>query len=100
MNKFAEYIRNHTAGKTVCILGFGREGKSTYRILEKYCLPKSIAIADLNNVDRAANKLPDSVELITGEGYQECLNKFDIVFKSPGIVLNQPPSHLSCEITS
>lgn len=100
MNRFAEYMRDHTAGKTVCILGFGREGKSTYRILEKYCSPRSIAIADLNAVDRAVNKLPDSVELITGEGYQECLNKFDIVFKSPGIVLNQPPSHLKCEITS
>ena len=58
MNNFAEYIKKYTDGKTVCILGFGREGKSTYRILKKYCTPSAIAVADLNNVDRTANELP------------------------------------------
>ena len=100
MNKFTEYISNYTHGKTVCILGFGREGKSTYRILSKYCSPEKIAVADLYNVDRVQNNLPESVELITGEAYQECLSSFDIVFKSPGIVLNKHPSELDCIVTS
>ena len=100
MNNFVEYIKNYTNGKSVCILGFGREGKSTYKMIQKYCSPKSVAIADLNKVNREDNSLPKSVDIITGEGYQECLNKFDIVFKSPGIVLNVHPSQLNCEVTS
>lgn len=100
MNKFAEYIKNYIDGKSVCILGFGREGKSTYKILEQYCSTKSLAIADLNPVDRSANELPESVELVIGKDYQKCLDRFDIVFKSPGIVLEKSPSELKCEITS
>lgn len=99
-NKFIEYIQNYTAGKSVCILGFGREGKSTYNILKKYCAPSEIAICDLYNVDREANNLPDDVKLICGESYQECLDDFDMVFKSPGIVLNKQPKELKCLITS
>ena len=100
MNNFAEYIKEQTDGKTVCILGFGREGKSTYKILKKYCSPASIAIADLNPVDRSANELPDDVKLICGEDYQKSLDDFDMVFKSPGIVLEKQPEELKCEITS
>ena len=100
MNNFAEYIKKYTDGKTVCILGFGREGKSTYRILKKYCTPSAIAVADLNNVDRTANELPEEVELICGNDYQKELDRFDIVFKSPGIVLEKQPSEHKCEITS
>lgn len=99
-NKFIEYIQNYTAGKSVCILGFGREGKSTYNILKKYCTPSEIAICDLYNVDREANNLPDDVKLICGESYQECLDDFDMVFKSPGIVLKKQPKELKCLITS
>ncbi|MBR5514359.1 MAG: UDP-N-acetylmuramoyl-L-alanine--D-glutamate ligase [Ruminococcus sp.] len=95
-----EYIQNYTEGKSVCILGFGREGKSTYNILKKYCTPSEIAICDLYNVDREANNLPDDVKLICGESYQESLDDFDMVFKSPGIVLNKQPKELKCLITS
>ncbi|MDE7138497.1 MAG: UDP-N-acetylmuramoyl-L-alanine--D-glutamate ligase, partial [Ruminococcus sp.] len=100
MNNFTEYLKKYTENKSVCILGFGREGKSTYRLLDKYCSPKSVAISDLNPVDRATNSLPENVGIITGENYQDCLDDFDIVFKSPGIVLKKSPSDLKCEITS
>ena len=100
MNNFAEHIKDITEGKSVCILGFGREGKSTYSIINKYCSPSSLAIADLNNLDREASGIDDSVELICGDAYQECLDRFDIVFKSPGIVLETSPSDLKCTITS
>lgn len=100
MNNFTEYLKNYTENKSVCILGFGREGKSTYRLLEKYCNPESVTIADLNSVDRISNNLPEKVRIITGENYQDCLDDYDIVFKSPGIVLKKQPSELMCEITS
>ena len=99
MTSFGEYIKNYTENKTVCILGFGREGKSTYKMLEKYCSPKAVAIADLNDIDRKANNIPENVELICGQGYQDCLDRFDMVFKSPGIVLEKPVSQLKCKIT-
>lgn len=96
MNKFVEYIKNYTENKSVCILGFGREGKATYEILTKYCSPSGIAVADINKIDG----LPESVELICGENYQKSLDNFDLVFKSPGIVLDKQPSELKCLITS
>lgn len=96
MNKFVEYIKKYTENKSVCILGFGREGKSTYNILTKYCSPSAIAVADINKIDG----IPESVELICGEDYQKSLDNFDLVFKSPGIVLEKQPSELKCLITS
>lgn len=100
MNKFTEFLRNYTLGKSVCILGFGREGRSTYQKIVQYCSCGSVTIADLNPIDRVANNLPESVNLIIGEGYQDSLSDFDIVFKSPGIVLKKHPRELDCEITS
>ncbi|MDD7517493.1 UDP-N-acetylmuramoyl-L-alanine--D-glutamate ligase [Ruminococcus flavefaciens] len=99
MNKFCEYIGKYTEGKSVCILGFGREGKSTYKILKKYGKQSAIAIADLNPVDRSANELPENIELICGKEYQQCLDRFDMVFKSPGIVLEKPLSEIDSLIT-
>ncbi|MDE5583893.1 MAG: UDP-N-acetylmuramoyl-L-alanine--D-glutamate ligase [Ruminococcus sp.] len=96
MNKFIEYLKNYTENKSVCILGFGREGKSTYRLLKKYCFPRKTAICDLNPVA----DIETETEVITGENYQKCLDNFDIVFKSPGIVLEKSPTELKCEITS
>ncbi len=100
MNKFIEYIKSFTSEKHICLLGFGREGRSTYRILAQYCSPQSITIADLNTVDKAENDLPDPVHVISGDTYQDSLDSFDIVFKSPGIVLKKPPHELKCCITS
>lgn len=99
-NKFVEYIKEYTAEKSVCILGFGREGRATYDILSRYCSPERIAISDLNNINCEINNLSENVELICGGDYQKCLDDFDIVFKSPGIVLEKQPEELKCRITS
>ena len=99
MKQFSEYIKDYTDNKTICILGFGREGKSTYKMIENYCSPKALAIADLNDIDREANGIPENVDLICGKDYQQCLDRFDMVFKSPGIVLEKPVSQLKCQIT-
>lgn len=100
MKRFIEHIKNLTENKSVCILGFGREGRATYDILAKYCAPSEIVIADLNDIDRAANGILEDVRLICGENYQKDLDGFDIVFKSPGIVLERQPEELKCTITS
>lgn len=100
MNSFCEYIKKYTEGKSVCILGFGREGRSTLRIIEKYCSPAKLAVADLNPIDRESAGLSESIALFCGKDYQECLDSFDLMFKSPGIVLEKSPSVLKCTITS
>lgn len=100
MKRFINYIKNLTENKSVCILGFGREGRATYDILAKYCAHSDIVIADLNDIDRAANGIPEDVRLICGENYQKDLDASDIVFKSPGIVLERQPEELKCTITS
>ena len=70
-------------GKSVLILGLGREGRATYQFIRKHYPDKKIYIADKNQVT-----LDDpNVELICGENYLGCINDFDIVMQSPGISL-------------
>lgn len=80
MQKLWNNIKEKTDGKNVVILGFGREGRSSLNILEKYCSCKSITIADIN-------KIECGYDVICGEDYQKNLDKFDLIIKSPGIVL-------------
>ena len=67
--------------KKVLILGFGREGMSTYRFLRNMYPDMHLTIADKNEI-----KLDDkNVTLICGDSYMDSLNDFNIVMKSPGI---------------
>ena len=72
-----KYIEN----KKILILGFGREGKSTYNFIRKYLPVKPLTIGDKNTVTlEDANASFDC-----GEDYLEHLGNYDLVFKSPGI---------------
>ncbi len=91
-------IREMIKGMDVLILGFGREGKSTLAVLEKVGGYRSLAISDRAAISLAEGRT--DIRLITGEDYQKCLDAFDIVFKSPGIVLERDPSGNRCRIVS
>ena len=84
-----ELVKN----KKVLILGFGREGKSTYNVIKSFDC--QIGIADLNDVSFDAD-----VNFIIGSDYQKAINNYDIVFKSPGIVLEDKSDNVLCKITS
>ena len=72
-----DYIRD----KKILILGFGREGKSTYNFIRKYLPEKHLTIGDKNAV-----ALEDvNVSFDCGENYLGNLGNYDLVFKSPGI---------------
>ena len=95
-------IENHINGKSVAVLGFGREGRATLPwVLEAKCASK-IAIVDRNPVTLPEDlkEYADDIEIITGEDYQKCLNDFDVIFKSPGIVLEQDKDFYRCKILS
>ncbi len=93
---FDEKIGALVRGKRVLILGYGREGRSTYALLKRLGCAARIGIADMKTPDDA----PCDAVLHTGEGYLDALDLYDIVFKSPGIVLPRDVSAYSAEITS
>ncbi len=68
-------------GKSVLILGFGREGRSTYNYIRKYLPAKTLAIGD----GREQKIDDENVEYYCGEDYLSHMGKFDVVMKSPGI---------------
>lgn len=77
MSRIIEYVKD----KKILILGFGREGKSTYNYIRKHLPEKELFVGDRNEPQIE----DENVKLIFGENYLDCLGDFDIVFKSPGI---------------
>lgn len=67
--------------KSVLILGFGREGKSTYNYIRRYLPEKKLTVAD----GKEQNTDDENVAVVCGENYLDCLDGFDVVIKSPGI---------------
>ena len=79
---------NYLSNKSINILGFGREGQSTYKLIRKYLPKKEIIISDIktdfqNNFDFLKNDV--NVKFISGENYLNNLEQYDIIIKSPGI---------------
>ena len=81
-----ERIRPWVQGKKVLILGFGREGKSTWNVLKKLDCCSFVDVADMAE----PKEKPEGIRnWIAGPDYQKCLNEYDVVFKSPGVVLEK-----------
>ena len=95
-------IENHIKGKSVAVLGFGREGRATLPWVLKANCASRIAIVDMNPVALPEDfkEYENDIEIITGDDYQKCLNDFDVIFKSPGIVLEQEKEFYTCKILS
>lgn len=72
-----EYLKD----KSVLILGFGREGRSTYNYIRKYLPEKVLGIGD----GREQKTDDPNVEYYCGKDYLSHIGIFDIVMKSPGI---------------
>ena len=89
--------------KKVMILGYGREGKSTFRLLRGYFPELPLAVADKNeNLEKENPELTaDRITLFSGNNYTGYLKDFDMVIKSPGIsVFKEGLSQLDSKITS
>ena len=97
MNKLYEYLKKIISGKKIAILGFGREGKATLKAILETGGYESIAVLDSRDVSSEVSK---ECRVFFGEDYQDSLDDFDCVFKSPGIVLNKPIEAYSCNINS
>lgn len=85
-----EKLLNYLENKKILILGFGKEGESSYLFLRKHFPEKKLEIAD-KNMNLLTDKtylLEDiNVEVVLGEDYFRDIDYFDIVLKTPGISL-------------
>lgn len=84
INDLIEYFK----GKKVLILGFGREGVSTYKLIRKYLKNQQLYIADARENfqdDYEVLKNDEHITFISGKNYLNNLNDYDIIMKSPGI---------------
>ena len=74
--------------KNIAILGFGKEGKSTYNFIRRYSNQK-LTILDKNNItiNNEYLKKDKNLNIITGETYLNNLEEYDLIIKAPGIAL-------------
>lgn len=79
-----DYLKN----KKILILGFGREGQSTYKFIRKHLPDTFLFIADQKKDFDKQHKflLKDyNIQIISGDNYLDDLENYDIIIKSPGI---------------
>lgn len=85
-----DLLRARFEGKKILILGFGKEGQSSYRVLRELLPCQQITIADRNPEvarDPAAHRDPNIV-FRCGDHYLTGLCHFEVILKSPGIRLH------------
>lgn len=89
--QIAEYFR----GKSVLLVGFGREGQSTFRFLRTYFPEMPLTIADKSEITP-----PDRfTTCICGDNYLAHISDFELVMKSPGISFKTVTAGDNTEIT-
>ena len=79
---------NYFKGKKIVILGFGKEGQSSYKLIRKYLKDQTLYIADkkenlLETFEYLRND--KNIVLDTGDDYLKGLNNYDIILKTPGV---------------
>ena len=79
-----DYLEN----KRILILGFGREGRTTYTFLRKYFEEKQLFIADkdITLLDNNLDLMEDmNLEVQIGEEYLNGIEEYHLIIKAPGI---------------
>lgn len=74
--------------KKVLILGCGREGISTYKLIRKYLKNQEIFIADKKQNfqnDYEIFKSDKNIHFISGDRYLDGLEDYDVIMKAPGV---------------
>ena len=94
-NKIIEKLKN----KNVAILGFGKEGKSTYNFIRRH-LDLKLTILDkdkdlINKNQFLAND--KNLDFVLGSTYLDNLSRFDIIIKSAGVSLKDIDTKLQLQ---
>ena len=67
--------------KSVLILGFGREGRSTYDVIRRNLPEKKIGICDIRDISLD----DDFVTLHCGPDYMKAIEDYEVIIKTPGV---------------
>ena len=81
-------IIDKLSNKNIAILGFGKEGKSTYNFIRRHS-NQFLTILDKNDILSSNPNLSSdkNLNIITGSNYLDNLSSYDLVIKAPGIAL-------------
>ena len=74
--------------KKIAILGFGVEGKSTYKFIRRHLANLPITIIDMNDVRENNQELignDPNLSFVYGENYLDNLDVYDVIMKTPGV---------------
>ena len=82
INNIYDFLDN----KKILILGYSREGKSTYNFIRNRFKNIKISILDYNVIDKIDD---ENVEIFCDDNYEEYFQKFDIIIKSPGVSIKR-----------
>lgn len=80
----------------ILLLGYGKEGKSTYHFIRKHFPEMEIGIYDKNEIKDQL----EHVVLHSGSSYEEILSDYDMIIKSPGIVFHSKNHRAFKKLTS
>jgi UDP-N-acetylmuramoylalanine--D-glutamate ligase len=80
-------ILSRLEGKNILILGYGREGKSTYHFIKQHLPEVKVTIADANPLLDITEIKKNKDAYILGENYLHTISTYDLIIKSPGISL-------------
>jgi UDP-N-acetylmuramoyl-L-alanine---L-glutamate ligase len=77
--------------KKIVILGLGKEGISTLRVLRKYFPKKQLSVADIYPLEKLSTSLRNTLikdkylNMYLGTDYLKNIKNYEIIIKSPGI---------------
>lgn len=83
-NKIYEYLKNKGS---ILILGFGREGKSTYNLIRSIDSNIELGIADLKDITDEEVKNDSNIKFYIGDNYLDACYKYDVIIKGPGVII-------------
>lgn len=89
--QLTERLRQSYQGKKILILGFGREGRTTYQFLRRLLKEQTLWIMDENPMEESDEIFwteegrDKRLVLLWGEEYLHDLDSYDLIFKTPGL---------------
>ena len=79
-----DQILDYLRGKSILILGFGREGRSSFDFIRKNLPEAQLAIADQSEINDDVVK---NTTVISGNKYLEACKNYDVILKAPGVII-------------